>query len=70
MSKYYRLFLLLIVYIIGVLALIGVFLMSKINHHESFELNKIITKSMIVGIPPMLYPLYLVLFKKDKKQQK
>jgi hypothetical protein len=47
-----------ILYVLGVLALIGVFLLIKITNKEEIMLNKIIIKSFIIAIPPLIYPIY------------
>jgi len=67
-SKSFRLLLLLLLYIIGVLALLGTYILLQINEQHFYEMKNLrhdVIKSMICILFPMLYPLYLVL-KKNK----
>jgi hypothetical protein len=56
-SKYFWI-VLIVLYLIGVLALIGVFLIIELSDSNDLELKSIILKSFIIGIPPMFYPIY------------
>lgn len=63
-SKNQLIVIIVILYIVGVLAFIGVFLIIAIDSNKDIVLSDIILKSFVVAIPPLVYPIYRVIKKK------
>lgn len=62
-NRKYFWILIIVLYCIGVLALIGSFLMVDINANVAVDVKKTIIRALVVGIPPILFPIYKFLKK-------